>query len=83
MSKVFVFAVVAVSVVSSVSVFSMKEVPDFERRDVVLANIEALSENESNTGRPNICYKVLEGYQGAPMEDKTWCTDCKPRPALK
>ncbi len=80
MNKIFIFAVVAVA---SISIYPMEEASELDKMDIVLANVEALSDDEANTGRPNICYKMLDGLQGAPMEDKTWCTDCKPRPALQ
>lgn len=51
--------------------------------DLVLANVEALADNESGEGQRITCYNNLEGHQGAPMEDKTWCDDCKARPASK
>lgn len=51
--------------------------------DLALANVEALADNESGEGQRITCYNNLEGDQGAPMEDKTWCDDCKARPASK
>lgn len=51
--------------------------------DLTLANIEALANNESSDGKRIICYNKLEGRQGSSMEDKTWCDDCKERPASK
>lgn len=52
-----------------------------EMSDLTLANIEALANGESGSGQRIICYNKLKGLQGAPMEDKTWCSDCSIRPA--
>lgn len=60
---------------------SMKN--DVGLSDLALANVEALADNESGEGQRITCYNNLEGFQGAPMEDKTWCDDCKARPASK
>lgn len=51
--------------------------------DLISANIEALAGGESSDGKRITCYNTLSGDQGAPMEDKTWCDDCKSRPASK
>ena len=56
---------------------------DVDLSDLALANVEALASNESDGGQRITCYNNLEGHQGAPMEDKTWCDDCDPRPASK
>lgn len=51
---------------------------------LTVANIEALANNSESSGGSRItCYNQLEGRQGAPMEDKTWCDECRARPALK
>ena len=67
MNKIFIFAVVAVA---SISIYPMEEASELDKIDIVLANVEALSDDEANTGRPNICYKMLDGLQGAPMVNK-------------
>ncbi|MDR1115979.1 MAG: NVEALA domain-containing protein [Tannerella sp.] len=48
--------------------------------DVMLANIEALAQEGAGNQRVT-CYNNFFGLQGAPMEDKTYCADCKDRPA--
>lgn len=53
-----------------------------ELTGIALDNMEALASGES-TGQRSTCYQKLEGLQGAPMEDKTWCADCSSRPASK
>ena len=50
--------------------------------DLSLANIEALADDESYT-QIRICYYGIEGMQGAPMEDRTYCPECSFRPCYK
>ena len=49
--------------------------------DLAMANVEALANGESEGGERIICYRKIEGFQGFPMEDKTWCNECRARPA--
>jgi hypothetical protein len=51
-----------------------------ELSDVMLANVEALA-TESSNGQQVTCYNTISGQQGSPMEDKTYCGDCKSKPA--
>jgi hypothetical protein len=60
---------------------SMKS--DSSLSDLVMVNVEALAITESGGGERIICYNEIEGIKGSPMEDKTWCNDCKARPASK
>lgn len=65
------------------AIFLSKEYSASDVSDLALANIEALADNESGGGQRIICYNKLEGSQGAPMEDKTWCSGCEVKPASK
>ena len=51
--------------------------------DVMLANVEALANDEGGGGQRVSCYNKIEGFQGAPMEDQTYCGTCKAKPAMK
>lgn len=81
MKKIILFCSFAFITITTIFISKKSSVTDIS--DLALANIEALANGESSGGQRSICYKKLEGNQGAPMQDKTWCTDCKPRPASK
>jgi hypothetical protein len=49
---------------------------------VSLANVEALADENSN-GQRYVCYNNITGFQGAIMEDKTYCTTCTSKPCSK
>ena len=75
---------IAILAIAAIAAFNVNLSPNERSLSmIVLANIEALAANESGGGKRITCYNELEGFQGAPMEDKTWCDDCKARPAAK
>lgn len=78
MKKIISFCFIVFTTITIISFTNKSSSPDIS--DLTLANIEALANGESSGGRIT-CYKKLKGNQGAPMEDKTWCDDCKARPA--
>lgn len=71
-----------IAITAIVTICVSKENPTLNVSDLVLSNIEALANGETE-GERILCYKKIEGFQGAPMEDKTWCSECKARPATK
>lgn len=79
--KNFLLCLSAIIVIAII--FLSKEKPALNVSDLLLANIEALASGETSGGQRITCYKKLDGLQGAPMEDKTWCAECKARPASK
>ncbi len=82
MKKNILFCLIAFIVM--ISVFCNQKFSTPNVSNLMLANIEALANNgESGGGQRITCYNKMEGHQGAPMEDKTWCDDCTPRPASK
>ncbi|WP_419051733.1 NVEALA domain-containing protein [Parabacteroides goldsteinii] len=76
------YSILSIFVVATIVVCSSLSKTTSEMSELTLANIEALANGESSEGGKRVvCYNKLQGLQGAPMEDKTWCESCKPRPA--
>jgi hypothetical protein len=82
MKKVLLSSIFAVALIATAGYGVNKSMKsDANLSDLALANVEALADGESGEGQRVTCYNSFEGYQGFPMEDKTWCYDCKDRPA--
>ena len=76
----FRFATLLVVVVAVANVNVIKNSQN-HLSNLAFINVQALASNEDGEG--DICYKKMQGFQGMPMQDKTWCDTCKPKPMYK